>query len=82
MAYPGEGYKMSSYGYKPYNPEQIKEQWRETTAREVKISQQHATTKPNTKVIHVYTCSSPPVTECHMSCAWPIRVHVVISVLL
>ncbi len=50
MAYPGEDYKMSNYGYKAYNPEQIKEQWRETTTREIKISKQHATAKPLIKV--------------------------------
>ena len=45
MAYPGEGYKMSNYGYKTYTPEQIKEVWRESTARESKIAEQHNATK-------------------------------------
>lgn len=28
--YPGEGYKMSGYGLKMYNPEEEKNQWVET----------------------------------------------------
>ena len=45
MAYPGEGYKMSNYGLKTYTPEQIKELWRESTTREIKIACQHNATK-------------------------------------
>lgn len=45
MAYPGEGYKMSNYGLKTYTPEQIKEVWRESIGREIKIAQQHNATK-------------------------------------
>lgn len=50
MAYPGEGYKMSNYGYKTYNPEQIKELWRENTTREFKIAKNHPSSQPITKV--------------------------------
>ena len=28
---------MSNYGLKRYSPEQIKEQWRESTARQIKV---------------------------------------------
>ena len=45
MSYPGEGYKMSNYGYKPYTPEQVKEQWRESTVREAKTARLHAANK-------------------------------------
>lgn len=36
-AYPGDGYKMSNYGFKEYSPEQVKEQWREGVVREKKV---------------------------------------------
>lgn len=42
MSYPGDGYKMSNYGYKSYTPEQVKEQWRESTVREAKTARLHA----------------------------------------
>ncbi len=45
MAYPGEGYKMSNYGYKTYTPEQMKEQWRESVERENKLTKTHSATK-------------------------------------
>ena len=37
MTYPGDGYKMSNYGYKYYSPDQVKEQWREKVMREEKV---------------------------------------------
>ena len=45
MTYPGDGYKLSNYGHKTYTPEQAKEQWRESCAREQTISKFHAVSK-------------------------------------
>ena len=45
MSYPGEGYNMSNYGFKPYSPEQTKESWRENVLREQKIAKRHNTAK-------------------------------------
>lgn len=45
MAYPGEGYKMSNYGYKTYTPEQMKEQWRESVERERNLAKAHSAAK-------------------------------------
>ena len=58
MAYPGEDYKMSNYGYKWYDPEQVKENWRENVAREFKIAKHHATTEPCSKVSNVHLTPS------------------------
>lgn len=38
MAYPGDGYHMSSYGVKTFTPEEEKEQWREHVEREAKAT--------------------------------------------
>ena len=36
---------MSNYGHKTYTPEQTKEQWRESCAREGKVATHHAATR-------------------------------------
>jgi hypothetical protein len=38
MTYPGDGYKMSNYGFKNYTPDQVREQWKEAVVRERKVS--------------------------------------------
>ncbi|XP_032241235.1 uncharacterized protein C5orf49 isoform X2 [Nematostella vectensis] len=43
--YPGDGYKMSGYGLKTYNPEEERGQWLETCKREEKIRNTHLVTK-------------------------------------
>lgn len=45
MAYPGEGYKMSSYGLNRYTAVQVEEQWRESVEHERRIAKLHPATK-------------------------------------
>ena len=47
MAYPGEGYMMSSYKKKWYTPEQRKLQWEETVKREIHSTNSHPVNKSN-----------------------------------
>ena len=47
MAYPGEGYTMSSYKKKWYTPEQRKLQWEETVKREIHSTNSHPVNKSN-----------------------------------
>jgi len=45
MAYPGEGYNMSSYKKKWYTPEQHKLQWEESVRREIQSTKSHPVNK-------------------------------------
>ena len=38
MSVADKGYEMSNYGLKTYNPDQVKEMWRENICKENKIA--------------------------------------------
>ena len=44
MSVADKGYEMSNYGLKTYNPDQVKEMWRENICKENKIARSHKAT--------------------------------------
>ena len=44
MSVADKGYEMSNYGLKTYNPDQVKEMWKENIYKENKIARSHKAT--------------------------------------